>query len=424
MMKMIIAAIINAIIGTTILIISVISISDPIMPITVGNAVAQLFKYKSTQAWFQKFAITVQHASLLMNENNGNEIINYYVDETSSISKLCGTDSRYPCRQIDDVFKFLVTNDQYIIHVSEGQYDHDLFIYNYFKDFVYPTVDIVAEGNALINIIGPIQSIGEIILSFSKFNIDFGDLFFQIDDSDSSLKLANCIIFRNSGNKAINTQQLAVVNHGSLILENLIINGNNLQGNQPLIQAASPKLILFTTLNIINISLVSGNTSPLLLSANELEQESNIMIYDVHVKQNTAGTQAQAGIIFVHIKDQAINSKNNEDPSIEPILVIENLEIVLNSLAPISEACSIQLEGLKPLQIIIRSSTINNRSPPNNNKQYEFKIILPQYSYQQDLITQFSQVDFGATFDPIAVKVLPNDQFQKLAILTEQYANI
>ncbi|KAA6373543.1 MAG: hypothetical protein EZS28_030929 [Streblomastix strix] len=290
---------------------------------------------------------------------------------------------------------------------------------------LYTTVDIVAEGNAQINVNGTIYPIGKVLISFSKFNIDFGDLYFLIDDSDSSLKFTNCNLFRNAGNTTINSHSLAVVKLGSLILENLNINGNNQRGNQPLISSASPKLILFTSLNIINLSLVSGNKQPLLLSVTELEQESNIIISDIHVKQNIAGTQAQAGIIFIHaIEEQNDDSKNSGDPSAQTILLVENSEIVQNALAPIQEACSIQIEGLKPQQILIKNSTINNRSPPNNNKFYEFKIILPQYNYQQDLISQFQQVDFGATFDPIAVKILPNDQFQNLAILTEQYANI
>ncbi|KAA6378880.1 MAG: hypothetical protein EZS28_025592, partial [Streblomastix strix] len=248
----------------------------------------------------------------------------------------------------------------------------------------YSTVDIVTQEDALINIIGPVQSIGKIIISFSKFDIDFGDLYFLIDDDKSSLKFSNCNIFRNAGNTAINSHSLAIINLGSLILDNLNIAGQNLEGNQPLIQATSPKLIQFTSLTVTNVALVSGNTSPLLLSATF---------------------------------DQAI--------SVEPILLIENSEIVRNTLAPISEASTIQLEGLKPQQILIKNSTINNRSPPNNNKAYELKIALPQDCEPKDLISQFQQVDLGATFDPIAVKVHPNEQFTALVLpLGDEYANI
>ncbi|KAA6359504.1 MAG: hypothetical protein EZS28_044970 [Streblomastix strix] len=201
---------------------------------------------------------------------------------------------------IDDVFEFLNTNDQFIIHVSEGQYDHDLFVYDRFKDDSYPSVDIASEGNALINITGQQTPIGKIIVSFSKFNVDFGDLYFLIDDDKSSLKFSSCNLFKNAGSNAINTYSLAIVNHGSLILEKVNIDGDNLKGNEPLIQATSPKLIQFTSLTVTNITLTLGNTSPLLLSVTELKQESNIAISDVYVKQNTAGNQSQAGIIFIH----------------------------------------------------------------------------------------------------------------------------
>ncbi|KAA6374519.1 MAG: hypothetical protein EZS28_029954, partial [Streblomastix strix] len=211
--------------------------------------------------------------------------------------------------------------------------------------------------------------------------------------------------------------------HGSLILENLNFNGNNLQGNQPLIQSASPKLIQFTSLTVTNITLTLGNTSPLLLSVTELEQESNIAISDVHVNKNTAGTQALAGIIIIHsIEDQ--NQIQNEYLSVEPIL-IENSEIIQNTLAPIQEACSIQLEGLKPQQIFIKNSTIINRSPPNSNNASEMKIILPSSGVSQNLIDQFQSVDFGITLYPVTVKTLPDEQFSNLAVpLNDEYANI
>ncbi|KAA6392085.1 MAG: hypothetical protein EZS28_012385 [Streblomastix strix] len=350
---------------------------------------------------------TVQHASLLMIENIGNEIVNFYVDESSSISKLCGND-RYPCNKIDTMFSYMDRNDQYIIHVYQ----------------VFPTIDIVAEGNVLINITGQQHPIRKIIVSFSKFNIDFGDLYFQIDNSDSSLKFSNCNLFRNAGNNAVNSHSLIVVNRGSLILEKLNFNGGKIEGNETLIYSTSPKLIQFTSLTVTNLSLVSKSTAPLLLSATELESESNIIISDIHVKQNTAGTQAEAGIIFIHaIEDQ--DQIQNEYPSAQPIILIENSEIIQNTLAPILEASAIQVQGLKPLQILIKNSTINNRSPPNTNKQYELKITLPKDCEFNDLITQFQTVDFGITLQPVAVKIYPNDQFSSIAVLlTEQYANL
>ncbi|KAA6373244.1 MAG: hypothetical protein EZS28_031229, partial [Streblomastix strix] len=367
---------------------------------------------------------TVQHAYLLKNENINNNIQNLYVNATSTRSLDCGLIILYPCKQIDDVFEFLNTNDQYIIHVSDGQYDHDLFVYDGFKDDFYPSVDIVSEGYASINITGQQHPIGKIIISFSKFSIDFADLYFLIDDDNSSLKFSSCNMFRNSGNTALNSYSFAIVNHGSLILENLNFNGNNLEGNQSLIQATSPKLIHFTSLTVTNITLTLGNTSPLILSVTELEQESNIAISDVYVNKNTACTQALAGIIFIHaIEDQ--DQVQNEYPSAQPILLVENSEITQNTLAPIQEACSIQIEGLNPQQILIKNSTIINRSPPNNNKQYELKIALPKDCEPKDLISQFQQVDFGITLYPVTVKTLPDEQFSNLAVpLNDEYANI
>ncbi|KAA6372174.1 MAG: hypothetical protein EZS28_032299, partial [Streblomastix strix] len=312
----------------------------------------------------------------------------------------------------------MIQYGEYYIHVNEGTYLLPLSTFTYYHKGQYPKVDVVAEEEAQINITEQQQAIGQIIISFSKFNIDFGDLFFQIDNSDSSLKFSNCILFRNSGNTAINNHSIVIVNRGSLILENLNIIGQNLEGEEPLILSSSPKLIQFTSLTVINLALVSGNTSPLLLSVTELELESNIIISDVHVNKNTAGNQTQAGVIFIHMKDQVTDS-------IQPILLIENSEIVQNTLAPILEASAILIEGLNPQQILIKNSTIINRSPPNNNNQYEFKIVLPSDSNQQDLISQFQQVDLGATFDPIAVKTLPDEQFSNLTVpLNDEYANI
>ncbi|KAA6358700.1 MAG: hypothetical protein EZS28_045773, partial [Streblomastix strix] len=218
---------------------------------------------------------------------------------------------------------------------------------------------------------------------------------------------------------------LAIVNRGSLILENLNINGNNQKGNEPLILCISPKLIQFKSLNISNISLGSESTTPLLLNVTELEQETNIVIYDVHAKQNTAGTQAEAGIIYVHTKEQFICTKKGDDTQIQPILLIEKSEFIQNTLAPISEASAILIEGLKPQQILIKNSTINNRSPPNANKTYELKITIPQDCETKDLIDQFQTVEFGSTLYPVAVKIHPNQQYDYLILpLSEEYANI
>ncbi|KAA6357828.1 MAG: hypothetical protein EZS28_046645, partial [Streblomastix strix] len=165
--------------------------------------------------------------------------------------------------------------------------------------------------------------------------------------------------------------------------------------------------------------LRSEITAPLLLNVAELGQESNIVISDVHVNRNTAGTQAQAGIVFVH------TSEIQDDPSTRTILLIENSEIVQNTLAPIQESCAIQIEGLNPQQILIKNSTINNRSPPNNNNTYEIKFILPYRSISQNLIDQFQIVDFAITLNPVAVKVLPSEQFDYLILpLIDEYANI
>ncbi|KAA6367051.1 MAG: hypothetical protein EZS28_037422, partial [Streblomastix strix] len=200
----------------------------------------------------------------------------------------------------------------------------------------FPIVDIVAEEDAQIKLEEQYQSIGQIIISFSNFSIDFADLFIQIDDDGSSLKFSSCNIFRNAGNTAINSHSLVIIDRGSLILEKLNINGNNLEGNEALIQSSQPLLIQFTSLNITNISLIPGNTSPLLLS----------------------------------VTYNQTNPLNNDDSSTKPIILIENSEITQNTLAPIQESCAIQIEGLKPQQILIKNSTINNRSPPNNDKQY------------------------------------------------------
>ncbi|KAA6356439.1 MAG: hypothetical protein EZS28_048034, partial [Streblomastix strix] len=103
----------------------------------------------------------------------------------------------------------------------------------------------------------------------------------------------------------------------------------------------------------------------------------------------------------------------------------ENSEIVHNSLAPITEACAVQIQGLKPQQILIKNSTIGNISPPNNNKQYEFKIILPSGSISQNLINQFQTVNFGVTLNPVAAKTLPNKHFDYLELpFSKEYANI
>ncbi|KAA6369637.1 MAG: hypothetical protein EZS28_034836, partial [Streblomastix strix] len=226
------------------------------------------------------------------------------------------------------------------------------------------------------------------------------------------------------GKQAVNSHSLAVVNRGSFILENIDINGDNQYGNQPLIQAASPKLIQFTSLTVTNIALTSENTAPLLLNVTELTLESNIIISDTHVKQNTAGTQAEAGVIFIRTKEQVTCSKK-DDTQIEPILVIEYSEIIQNTLASISESSAILIDGLNAQQIFIKYSTINNRSPPNNNKAYELKIALPKDCELKDLINQLKDDEFGITLFPVAVKVHPSEQFVALILpLSDKYANM
>ncbi|KAA6362667.1 MAG: hypothetical protein EZS28_041806, partial [Streblomastix strix] len=305
------------------------------------------------------------------------------------------------------------------------QYDHALKSYLEFDDIPYPTADVIAKQEAQINVKGPIHPIGKIIISFSKFSIDFGDLNFLIDDSESVLKFASCNVFRNGGNTALNAQSLAVVNHGSLILEDFNINGSNLIGNQPLIQSTSPKLIQLATFTVTNVALKSGNTQPLLLSVTELEQETNIIISDVHVKQSTAGDEAEAGVIFVHIKELVTCSKKDDDTQIEPILVIENSELIQNALSPISESTAILIDGFKPEQFLIRNTAINNRIFPNINKAYELKIALQKDCEAKNLIDQLKDVYFGPIFSPVSVKVPPSDKFVPLVVpLGNEYVNI
>ncbi|KAA6364116.1 MAG: hypothetical protein EZS28_040357, partial [Streblomastix strix] len=304
-----------------------------------------------------------------------NEIINYFV--RSIVQPVdCGTDYWNACRQIDTVFGQLNASNQYIIHVYQGSYDHNLSSYDHFNDAQYPTVDIVSEQNASINVIGTIQPIGKIIISFTNFSIDFGDIFFQIDDDGSSLKFSSCNLFRNAGKTAINSHSLVIVDRGSLILEKMNITGDIPEGNEALIQSSQPLLIQFTSLNIIKLSLMSENVEPLLLSVTEHDQNSQILVQDVHMKWNYAGNKAEAGIIYIHSKNLKINSMKNEINAANPIL-IENSEIIQNTLAPIQESCAIQIEGLRASEIRITNSTFDNRSPPNNDRQYEFKIVLP-----------------------------------------------
>ncbi|KAA6380742.1 MAG: hypothetical protein EZS28_023732 [Streblomastix strix] len=364
--------------------------------------------------------VRCQNVRNYSNKSESNEVVDYYVSENGYDYIFCGL-MQNPCSTLVVLLE-MIRNGEYYIHVYEGTYLLPLSIFTYYHENKQnPNIDIIAEEKAQINITGQQNPIGKIQLSFSKFSIDFADLYFQIDEDGSLLKFTDCILFRNGGKQAVNAYSLAVVNYGSLILENLNIHGNNLEGNEPLIQATSPKLIHFTSLTVTNLSLVSGNTAPLLLSVTELPQESKIVISDIHAKQNTVGNQAETGIIFIH----ASSPMNNEDSSTQPILLVENSEITQNTLAPIQDACSIQLEGLNPQQILIKNSTIINRSPTNNNKQYEFKIVLPSDSILQDLINQFQTVDFGFTINPVAVKLLPNEQFNALVLpLSDEYANI
>ncbi|KAA6395407.1 MAG: hypothetical protein EZS28_009063 [Streblomastix strix] len=358
-------------------------------------------------------------------KSESNEATNYYVDKKGSDTYYCGEYQQFPCLRLDIILEKIQYSENYV-HVNEGTYYLPLSILAYYLESIYPTIDIIAEQKAQFNITGQQSPIGKIQLSFLNFSIDLGDLFFQIDDDKSSLKFSNCNLFRNAGITAINSHSLGVVNRGSFIMEKLDIIGQSLEGKEPLVYSISPKLIQFTSLTVSNIALVYGSTAPLLLSVNELTQESNIMIYDVHVKQNTAGAYAQAGIIFIHaIEDQDDDSITNEDPSAEPIILIENSEIIQNTLATVSQTCAIQFEGLNPQQILIKNSTIINRSPPNINNASEMKIILSSGSISQDLIKQFSVVYFGPTFSPVAVKVHPNEQFTALEIpLSVEYANI
>ncbi|KAA6371679.1 MAG: hypothetical protein EZS28_032795, partial [Streblomastix strix] len=301
--------------------------------------------------------------------HESNQVIEYYVNLQGQ-ANTCGISQNIPCMHLYTVLQQVRFKEQVLIHVADGTYELPLSTFQYFNynDSVFPIVDIVAEEDAQIKLEEQYQSIGQVIISFTNFSIDFADLFFQIDDDGSSLKFSSCNIFRNAGNTAINSHSLVIVDRGSLILEKMNITGNILEGNEALIQSSQPLLIQFTSLNITRLSLMSENVEPLLLSVTEHDLNSQILVQDVHMKWNYAGNKAEADIIYIHMKDQ--NTRKNDDSSTKPILLIENSEIIQNTLAPIQESCAIQIEGLKPQQILIKNSTINNRSPPNNDKQY------------------------------------------------------
>ncbi|KAA6354185.1 MAG: hypothetical protein EZS28_050288, partial [Streblomastix strix] len=80
-------------------------------------------------------------------------------------------------------------------------------------------------------------------------------------------------------------------------------------------------------------------------------------------------------------------------------------------LAPIQESCAIQLEGLRASEILIKNSTFDNRSPPNDNKQYEFKITLPSGMNPDDLKSKFKDIKLGIISFPVAVKVFPSTYY-------------
>ncbi|KAA6386120.1 MAG: hypothetical protein EZS28_018352, partial [Streblomastix strix] len=312
-----------------------------------------------------------------------------------------------------------------LIHVYQGTYELPLSTFEIFNDDQYPNAEFVAEEEVQINITSPIYSISKIRLAFSFIRVELGELYFTVDDDESSLKFSKCNMLRDDGNIAINAYSLAVVNRGSLILENLDVDGGNQLGSQSLIQATSPKLIHFTSSYFTNLALKSGSTAPLLLNVNEIHQNSHINISDIHVNKNNAGNQANTGVIFIHASEDQTKYMKNEDPSTEPLFVLENSEIIQNTLSSVSDSCIIQIEGIKPQQILIKNCIISNRSPFDSQKTYEVKIALISGSISQKLISQFQTVDFGPTFSPVAVKLPPSSQFTTFALpLDDLYAKI
>ncbi|KAA6376492.1 MAG: hypothetical protein EZS28_027981, partial [Streblomastix strix] len=69
---------------------------------------------------------------------------------------------------------------------------------------------------------------------------------------------------------------------------------------------------------------------------------------------------------------------------------------------------AIQIEGLRASEIRITNSTFDNRSPPNNDRQYEFKIVLPSGMNPDDLKSKFRDIQLGIVSFPVAVKVFPS----------------
>ncbi|KAA6395935.1 MAG: hypothetical protein EZS28_008540 [Streblomastix strix] len=358
------------------------------------------------------------------NQKSGQNVpFNLYVKQNSQSGNDCGSLSR-PCSKLEQVFHHIKDGEN-LIHVYQGTYELPLSSFQDFELQPYPYAEVVAEEEVQINITSPIHSISKIRFAFSFIHLELGELYFTVDDDESSLKFSNCNLLRDDGNTAINAYSLAVVNRGSIFLENLDVDGGNQLGSQSLIQATSPKLIHFTSLHFTNLALKSGSTAPLLLNVNEIHQNSLITISDIHVNKNTAGSQANAGIIFVRASDAQTKQMKNEDSQTEPIFVLENSEIIQNTFSLVSDSCIIQIEGIKPQQILIKNCIIDNRSPFDTRRTYEVKIALTSGSISQNLISQFQTVEFGPTFSPVAVKLPPNTSFTTFALpLDDLYGKI
>ncbi|KAA6383586.1 MAG: hypothetical protein EZS28_020888, partial [Streblomastix strix] len=305
-------------------------------------------------------------------EQKRNIIFDLWVDDDGTSDISCGAIMSQPCKTFEDVLIHVETQE-YRVHTRDGIYEFNMKLFDLFKESPFPTADIIAQETASIDLIGPTQPIGKIILSFQNFRMEIKDITFEVGDDKSSLKFTNCDIIRNNGITAINAFSLAAINHGSFILDQMTINGQNLIGNYPLIQATNPQQIQIISSHITNLTINTGNINPVILNV---------------------------------VQDQQYTKLNDG-----PIVLIDRSELIRNTLSAIPESSAIQIVGIRSSDIIIKNSIIDNRFPPNNNRHYEFKITLPTGSVIQDIVGQFQQIDFGITFYPVAVRVSPNTLF-------------
>ncbi|KAA6367708.1 MAG: hypothetical protein EZS28_036765, partial [Streblomastix strix] len=188
---------------------------------------------------FVTISISFQLESNQKSEQIYNEPFNLYVKQNSEYIYNCGQQAR-PCSKLEYVFSHIKDGEN-LIHVYKGIYELPLSTFEIFIDDQYPNAEVVAEEEVQINITSPIYSICKIRLAFSFIRVELGELYFTVDDDESSLKFSKCNLLRDDGNTAINAYSLAIINRGSLILENLDVDG----------------------------ALKSGSTAPLLLNVNE-----------------------------------------------------------------------------------------------------------------------------------------------------------